>query len=263
MGSLAGKSPANTYKSLLKVADETNGVSGTASQIEDGEGTSTCISVGDDNFKVKPQSDNTTTTFEVENASGSNLLTVDSSNSVVKVGTSQVSATTQLLTFSCFRLIPNASGTHMFVPVHGMAEFGANQAQEATGGTGTDPDATLDKGATTDELINMLFNVPFNITIDAVKVFASTDQDTDCTLNYHLMSYTMVADGTTNDGNLSGGVVLADGQATSVDRNVLKSTDLTIQSSSVTSGKVIACFVENETNTDDVNLQVQVKYHIA
>jgi len=27
MGSLAGKSPANTYKSLLKVADETNGVS--------------------------------------------------------------------------------------------------------------------------------------------------------------------------------------------------------------------------------------------
>ena len=41
MGSLAGKSPANTYKSLLKVADETNGVSTTASQIQDGEGTNT------------------------------------------------------------------------------------------------------------------------------------------------------------------------------------------------------------------------------
>ena len=27
MGSLANKSPANTYKSLLKVADETNGIS--------------------------------------------------------------------------------------------------------------------------------------------------------------------------------------------------------------------------------------------
>ena len=27
MGSLVGKSPANTYKSLLKVADETNGIS--------------------------------------------------------------------------------------------------------------------------------------------------------------------------------------------------------------------------------------------
>ena len=101
------------------------------------------------------------------------------------------------------------------------------------------------------------------MTIDAVKVFVSTDQDTDTTINVHLMSYDMVADGTTNDGNLSNGTVLADGQATSVDRNVLKSIDLTIQSSSVTSGKVIACFVENETNTDDINIQVQVKYHIA
>ena len=217
MGSLAGKSPANTYKSLLKV----------------------------------------------ERANGDDLLTVDTNNSLVKVGTSQVSATTQLLTFSAYRLIPGSTSQHMFVPVHGMAEFGTNQAHEINGGTGTDPNTSLDKGTTTDELVNMLFNVPFNMTIDAVKVFASTDQDTDCTLNYHLMSYDMTADGTTNDGNLSNGTVLADGQATSVDRNVIKSIDMTIQSSSVTSGKVIACFVENETNTDDINIQVQVKYHIA
>ena len=36
MGSLSGKSPASTYKSLLKVSDETNGISTSASQIEDG-----------------------------------------------------------------------------------------------------------------------------------------------------------------------------------------------------------------------------------
>ena len=262
MGSLAGKSPANTYKSLLKVADETNGVTGTLSNVEDGEGTSSSLNVSNSQTRINPSA-NTTATFRVNTADNTNLFIVDTNNSLVKVGTSQVSATTQLLTFSCFRLIPNAAGTHMFVPVHGMAEFGANQAQELTGGTGTDPDTSQDKGATTDELVNMLFNVPFNITIDAVKVFASTDQDTDCTLNYHLMSFDMVSDGTTNDGNLTNGTVLADGQATSVDRNVLKSTDLTIQSSSVTSGKVIACLVENETNTDDTNLQVQVKYHIA
>jgi hypothetical protein len=263
MGSLAGKSPANTYKSLLKVADETNGVTTSLSQIEDGEGTSTCISVGDDNFKVKPQNDNTTTTFEVENSSGSNLLTVDSSNSTVKVGTSQVSATTQLLSFSAYRLIPSSSGAHMMIPCGSGNFISATGMVEVSNGTGTNPSTSLDSGATTDELVLHLHNIPFNITIDAVKVFVSTDQDTDVTLNYHLMSFDMVADGTSNDGNLSNGTVLADGQATSVDRNVLKSTDLTIQSSSVTSGKVIACFVENETNTDDINIQVQVKYHIA
>jgi len=262
MGSLAGKSPANTYKSLLKVADETNGVSGTISNIEDGEGTTSSMQVSNSQFRVKPNS-NTTGTLQIKNSSNQSILQVDTSNSLVKVGTSQVSATTQLLTFSCFRLIPTGAGNHMFVPVHGMAEFGTNQAQELPNGSGTNPNTTVDKTSSTDETVNMLFNVPFNMTIDAVKVFASTDQDTDCTLNYHVMSYDMVADGTTDDGNLSNGQVLADGQATSVDRNVLKSTDLTIQNSSVTSGKVIACFVENETNTDDINLQVQVKYHIA
>jgi hypothetical protein len=261
MGSLAGKSPANTYKSLLKVADETNGVSGSASQIEDGEGTSTCLKISTTVAHLKPASD-VNAALKVERANGDDLLTVDTNNSLVKVGTSQVSATTQLLTFSAYRLVPYSSSHHTFVPVNGMSEF-VQHAQEIQGGSGTDPNTTLDKTTTTDELVNMLFNVPFNMTIDAVKVFASTDQDTDCTLNYHLMSYDMVADGTTNDGNLSNGTVLADGQATSVDRNVIKSTDLTIQSSSVTSGKVIACFVENETNTDDINIQVQVKYHIA
>ena len=86
---------------------------------------------------------------------------------------------------------------------------------------------------------------------------------TDVVCNVHLISYDMVNDGKTNDGNLSNGTVLADGQSTAVDRNVINTIDMTIQSSSVTSGKVIACFVENETNTDDINIQVQVKYHIA
>ena len=261
MGSLAGKSPANTYKSLLKVADETNGVSDTISQIEDGEGTASSLSVTRSQLQVKGLADSTGT-LQVKKSGGASILKVDTSNNAVLVGSSLVNATTQLLTFSAYRLVPYSSSHHTFVPVHGMSEF-VQHVQEIQGGSGTDPNTTIDKTTTTDELVNMLFNVPFNMTIDAVKVFASTDQDTDCTLNYHLMSYDMVADGTTNDGNLSNGTVLADGQATSVDRNVIKSTDLTIQSSSVTSGKVIACFVKNETNTDDINLQVQVKYHIA
>ena len=261
MGSLAGKSPANTYKSLLKVADETNGVSDSLSQIEDGEGTASCLSVTRAQFHVKGLADSTGT-LQVKNTGGSSILKVDTSNSAVLVGSSLVSATTQLLTFSAYRIVPVA-GTHYFVPLYGMAEFAVGAAAEVTNGTGTDPDTTVDKTTTTDDLVTKLFPVPFNITIDAVKVLASNDSAADCVYNYHLMSYTMVADGTTNDGNLSGGVVLADGQATAVDYSVIKSTDLTIQSSSVTSGKVIACFVENETNTDDINLQVQVKYHIV
>ena len=67
--------------------------------------------------------------------------------------------------------------------------------------------------------------------------------------------------GGTSDGNLSNGTLLAAGQATGVDRNVIKTVTCTITSASVTAGKVIACFVENTTNTDSIMLQTQVLYH--
>jgi len=260
MGSLAGKSPANTYKSLLKVADETNGVSGSASQIEDGEGTSTCLQISTTVAHFKPASD-VNAALKVERANGDDLLTVDTNNSLVKVGTSQVSATTQLLTFNAYRIVPASAGTHYFVGLP-TGEYQSHNV-EISNGTGTDPSVSKDAGTTTQYLANFIFPVPYNITIDACKALISSHQDTDITVNTHLMSFDMVNDGTTNDGNLTNGTVLADGQATSVDRSVIKTLDYTIQSSSVTSGKVIACFVENETNTDYINIQVQVKYHIA
>ena len=147
MGSLAGKSPANTYKSLLKVADETNGVSGTASQIEDGEGTATSMQVSNNQLIVKPSS-NTVGTLQIKNSSSGGILKVDTSNSAVLVGSSLVNATTQLLTFNAYRIVPSASGTHMFVSL-GSMEFASNSA-EIAGGTGTDPDTTKDMGNQTD-----------------------------------------------------------------------------------------------------------------
>ncbi len=260
MGSLAGKSPANTYKSLLKVADETNGVTGTLSNVEDGEGTSSSLNVSNSQTRINPSA-NTTATFRVNTADNTNLFIVDTNNSLVKVGTSQVSATTQLLEFSAMNYRPSSAGAHMVIG-RGSQEY-VSSSQEQNLGTGTDPATSKDWTTSTQYQTTFLFPVPYNITIDACKALLSGDSDTDIVLNVHLMSYDMVNDGTTNDGNLSNGTVLADGQATSVDRSVIKTLDMTIQSSSVTSGKIIACFVENETNTDDINIQVQVKYHIA
>ena len=259
MGSLAGKSPSNTFKSLLKVADETNGVSTTTSQIEDGEGTSTCVSIGDDNLQIAPQNDNTTTTFRVRDTSGNALLAVDTTNSCVKVNATQTYANTQLLEFTAYRIVPVA-GRHYFVPCGGNSFAG--HLAELDNGAGTDPDTSLDAGTSTDELVNMLFYVPANITIDGVRFMVSTDTDTDTTINVHLYSYRLANSGGTSDGNIDQGALLANGQATSVDRNVIKTVTCSIDSADVTSGKVLACFVENETNTDDINIRVQVLYHI-
>ena len=107
----------------------------------------------------------------------------------------------------------------------------------------------------------MLFYAPANITIDNVTFMVSTDTDTDTTVNVHLYKFTMSNNGDTDDGNLSGGTLLAHGQATAVDRNVIKTVDCTIDSSAVSAGEVIACFVENETNTNAIRLNTQVLYH--
>ena len=260
MGSLGGKSPANTYKSLLKVADETNGISTSVSQIEDGEGTSTCASIGDDNLTIQPQNDNTTTTFRVRTSGGTAILAADTSNSCVKVGSTQTYANTQLLEFSAYRLVPVA-GTHYFVPCSGNG-FNSLAMAELANGTGSDPATTFDAGATTDELVNMLFYAPYNLTIDGVRFMVSTDTDTDTAISVHLYKFTMTNAGGTSDGNLSNGTLLANARITGVDRNVIKTASATIDSSSVSADEVIACFVENETNTDDINIRVQVLYHI-
>tara|TARA_R100001510_G_C7654138_1_gene212751 strand:+ start:2540 stop:3325 length:786 start_codon:yes stop_codon:yes gene_type:complete len=259
MGSLAGKSPSSTYKSLLKVADETNGVSTSTSQIEDGEGTATCLSVSDDNLSIQPQNDNSVATLQVRNASGTTIFRADTSNSVCKVGSTLTPANSQILEFHAKTLVPTGAGTHMFVS-RAMASYSLS-AIETSCGTGTDPDTTLDAGAATDDLLQNLFIVPVNSTIDACKFMVSTVSDTDCTLNVHLYKFTMTNAGSTDDGNLTGGTLLASGQATAVDRNVIKTVDCTINSSAVSAGEVIACFVENETNTDSIFIQTQVLYH--
>ena len=259
MGSLAGKSPASTYKSLLKTTDETNGISGVLRSVEDGEATSSCLALSTDLLFVIPQTTNGTLTFTVQNKENDNLLVVDTSNDAVKVGSTQTVANSQLLEFNAFDLTP-AAGTHYFVG-RGSERYNSTDAAELANGTGTDPATSYGGGATTDELITHLFLVPVASTIDAVKFMVSTDSDTDTVINVHLYKYTMVNAGTTNDGNLSGGTLLAHGQATAVDRNVIKTVSCTIDSSAVSAGEVIACFVENETNTDDIRLQTQVLYH--
>jgi hypothetical protein len=259
MGSLAGKSPANTYKSLLKVADETNGVSTSSSQIQDGEGTDTCMAISDDQVSIAPQNDNTTSTVRVRGATGTQIFAADTSNNVIKVGSTQTPSNSQLLEFHVKTLIPASSGTHYFVS-RPIGNYFADVVETANG-TGTDPDTSFDAGATTDDLLQNLFIVPVNSTIDAVKFMVSTNTDTDCTINVHLYKFLMVNAGGTSDGNLTSGTLLANGQATAVDRNVIKTVDCTIDSSAVSAGEVIACFVENETNTDSIFLQTQVLYH--
>ena len=132
-------------------------------------------------------------------------------------------------------------------------------------GTGTDPDTTYDVSGTADskDVVNNYMYIPDAMTVDAVHILiggntASTTDD----INFHLMKYDL--DTSTNLGDLSNGVVVADGSAISdVHEDAIKYQSLTVDTSNntVTAGQIVICTIES-TGTDEVSCIVTVKYHL-
>ena len=128
-------------------------------------------------------------------------------------------------------------------------------------GTGADPATTLDvSGHSTYSLssIATLWYLMDDISIDAIRVLAKSRGDAN--LNFHVYSY----DIDSSTGDLSNGTLLAHiGSVMSTTNTSVKNDALEIDSASVSSGKVIIAFIENETDTSDVSCQLNIKYHIT
>ena len=84
MAGLTGKTIASSYKALLRVEDDANGMGTTLSRVTDGLGTDSALSLCDDIVRVIPINDDTTWVFTVRDKDGNYLLRVDSTNDVVK-----------------------------------------------------------------------------------------------------------------------------------------------------------------------------------
>ena len=93
MPSKTGKTPASYYKSDVSVDQSTNvGFDSTTRSIISGDGAKSSMSASDDVLSVQPVNDNGNTLL-VKNQGGSNILSVDTTNSKVLLGASQVPPT--------------------------------------------------------------------------------------------------------------------------------------------------------------------------
>ena len=114
-------------------------------------------------------------------------------------------------------------------------------------------------------MINNIHYLHSAINIDSAHFFASTGASTNCTIIFHLMSYAFnFANGdTSTNGDLSDGVVVVDHSPsirfTQSDR--INSVAGTVQSASVSAGRVLVASIENATNTDSISGKVVVNYH--
>ena len=261
----------NTFFGRLLQIDQTGntGIDETTRHVQDGFGNNSAFSLSDDVVGIQPENDDTVNTVLVRTQAGSNVLKVDTTNSKVLVGASQVAATTQEKIFAVFELSPVA-GTHYSMATQpGLISQDANSDWSSwAGGTGTNPNTSVTINTVQEFVIPTYWFVSSNITIDEVRVLAGCDDAS--TLNFHLMSFSVVTGSGSTAGDLSSGVYNATTGTTDPDSlspitvgdDRIATSTLTIENADVDSGKVILAFVENVGGTDDVTAQLIVKYHI-
>ena len=255
------KTYADRYKTDVSVNQTSNvGFDATTRKLCSGDGADSSMSASDDVFAVQPVNDNTTGTMLVKNQGGSNILAVDTTNSKVLVGSSQLAANTLLKEMGLYDFSPTA-GYHyplisstMFVPT-GATAFAADN----NWGNGTDPATTLNVSDLTaqENAIAVYWYLENNITLDSVRFMATAD--TSATLNFHLFAYAL--DVSSNHGDLSGGTVHANGTVAAT-ATTIKTGTFTLDTADIDAGKVVIGFVENATDTGDVSVSFQIKYHI-
>lgn len=264
MPSFTGKTFSNFYKNLLGMNQSSNtGVDATTRTVQDGAGNNTALSLSDDVLQVQPQTDNTTGAMLVKNQSGRNILAVDTTNSKVLAGESQVAVNTQYAYFGCSSsmALGAVAGTHYLIPFSTMAFSSAAVAF----GTGTDPSTSyvISSNNTGDDITTSLWYVPDNITIDAIHFFAGGNAASGDTVNIHLMSFDIDKGAGAGKGDLSNGTVIAGGAdiaSLGYENIIYQATSPS--SANVDGGKVIVATFESNGTNSDYACNIITKYHI-
>ena len=260
--SLTNKSPASTYKDLLYVDNNNNGVDSTKRQILSGGGTSSSMQVSDRGLLVKSETDNTSA-LDIQNSGGTSKLLVDTTNSYVKAN--GVHVNTQYAYFNINNEGTASFGANTHYAVNHSGNAYTAPAYPISFGTSTDPATTFTtaegNGTRGSNLTTVLWYAPDAISVDSVVSIEGADTADGATTRMHLMSYTLNSGSTSA---LSAGTLIAHNTPITNlgSEQVYKSTWI-VDSAAVTAGKVlVATFLQADTS-DDYSLNIVVKYHIT
>ena len=270
MPTFTNKTFASFYKNLLGINQSSNtGVDATTRTVHDGAGNSSSLSLSDDVLSVQPITDNTTGTMLVKNKGGSNILAVNTTDAKVLVGASQVAANTQYAYFGNGYV----GGAGFAADYHYAVAFNNSPFSTTTlnvmgsstdsSFNDTDPASSTTITQYAQQVMLSYWYVPDNITIDAVHWLHAADTATGDSTAAHLMAYTADLTSGSTGGDLSGGVVVADG-ATIINQGdeQIRYQLMTIQSADVDAGKVILFTFASDTINSDYSINAVVKYHI-
>lgn len=259
--SLTGKSPSETYKDIAYVDNSNNGVTTSLKQVKTGNGSSTALQVSDRSLQVKSATNNTTA-LDVQNASGTSKLLVDTTNNYVKAN--GVHVNTMYQDFGTYDLETTAQNN--YYPLFCNMTTSANSQPEGDSSVmGTGPSTSLDissVGSASEYIISSMWYVMDNITIDAVKAFVDTDGQA---FDFKVFSYDIVEGDGATGGDLSNGTEIMTTGLTPKGNvnNSITTTAISITSANVSSGKVVLAMVRNSGGNNRITAKLRIKYHIT
>ena len=259
MASFTGNALKDVYKDILHTSNSNTGLSTSLKTITCGDGDSTSLALSTNALKVLPAADSTSA-LEIDDKDGNNLLTVDSTNDLVKAGIGQHTINTQYLNFAITSAASGMSAnTHYAIPVGQLYVDVAVQDL----GTGTNPDTSKTFSTNSDRFVGHYFYLCDNITIDKVIWWVGADAATGDTVRAHVMSYDIETTSGATSGDISGGTVCADGAdivSAGYEQNYYQ--QMTIQSADVNSGKVLVFAFRQDSVNSDFSIHATVKYHL-
>ena len=259
--SFTGKSPADTYKDILNIDNSNSGVDSTGRKVKTADGSSSAIVLSDRALNVVPSTNNTAT-LSVENVAGTKRLVVDTSNDTVLALGNHVN--TQYHNFGLSQTASSAAtaGLHtLLCSGGGIYNDALSLGTPANLGTGTDPATSLALSNNAFSQVRYFWYIHDNISIDAVHSLEAADAADGDTTRFHLMEYDY-ADGSANVLT-NGSLVAHSADQVNAGYEQMYYNTWTIDSASISSGKVILCTMEADTVNSDYVANVTVKYHLT
>ena len=270
--SLTGKTKAASYKDILQMNNSNSGVDTTARTVVDGEGTASVISLSDDVLRIKPQNDDSLAVLSVRDKDNNLLLTVDSSNDVVKAGIGQHIVNTQYAYFgvNVADSANFATNTHYPIPFNANGYGNGSPGNFPDFGTGTDPTLTFTTAeANSDrasDLVPVLWRVPDDITIDEIKHFEGSDTANGDDIKFSVMSYAVNSANGATSGDLSDGTEHLISSAVIPSAGLAQAYYQSLAAGAagydVDSGRIVMACVAQDGVQSDLTVNMQLIYHL-
>ena len=251
--SLGSKKIKDTYQDVLYVENAGSGVDSTARSVKSGNGNTSSLLVGTNGTSVTPAA-NSTTAFKTTNAAGSNILSVDTTNGAVKVGSSQSYANTMYLNFGLINIDPDGSNHYGVAPECGFS----------TGivvfGTGTDPSTpTFSNNA--EDVLTSVWYVDTAIVLDSLNAFVAADSIHGDTCRLHLVKLVQT---NTTISSFTSATVVADGSDISHGGyESIERQSMNITTSSIAAGTWLALTFKTDGTNSSYAVKATLKYHLA